>query len=101
MQKYYEGLSPEQKNWKHGAQRKHFMKTHPYFKKLNTPDADPQGKIDYFMQRETIVDGIPLQLIELAGKPGDVVFCHPRTIHAPAVLNLNTFPRIMRAKFLW
>lgn len=101
LEKYYQKLSIFQRNWKHGQQRKHFMKTHPYFSQLTDSSISTEQKIDQFMNKETMVDGIPLQVIELTGAPGDVVFCHPRTIHAPANLNLNSSPRIMRSKFLW
>jgi hypothetical protein len=32
------------------------------------------------MDRETIVDGVPLRVVELTGEPGDMVFCHPLTV---------------------
>lgn len=101
IRNYMAGMTPQQKQWKHGEQRKHFMKTHPYFIKLNDPDIKEIPHIEWFMDNEFAIDGIPLQVVELTGKPGDVVFCHPRLIHAPAGVNLNTSPRIMRTKFLW
>lgn len=41
------------------------------------------------------VDGIPLQIIELTGEPGDVVLCHPSLIHTVS-MNCSTVPRMMR-----
>lgn len=101
LREYYTRLTPEQKRMKHGAQRKHFMRTHPYFKKLTDPKLRNSEHVEWFMSKSRIIDEIPLQIIELTGKPGDVVFCHPRLIHAPAAINLNKNPRIMRTKFLW
>ncbi len=101
LRKYNDELTPQQKNMKHGEHRKHFMKTHPYFKKLTDPKLKYVEHVEWFMSKENIIDEISLQVIELTGKPGDVVFCHPRLIHAPAGINLNQYPRIMRTKFLW
>ena len=98
---FYDSLTPEQKSMKHGFHRKHFMRSHPYFKKLTDPKLKYTEHIEWFMSKETIVDQVPLQVIELTGKPGDVVFCHPRLIHAPASINISEYPRMMRTKFLW
>lgn len=40
------------------------------------------------------LDGVHLELRELTGSPGDVVFMHPRTFHAPAPNSLPE-PRMM------
>ncbi len=101
LAKYYRSLTPAQKNMKHGKQRKHFMSTHPYFVKLTASDITSADQIAEFMDNETSVDEVPLRVFELTGKPGDVVFCHPRIVHAPAGINLNNYPRFMRTKFLW
>tara|TARA_B100000497_G_C7685075_1_gene415050 strand:+ start:648 stop:1427 length:780 start_codon:yes stop_codon:yes gene_type:complete len=101
LRKFKSDLSPQELKMKHGEHRKLFMKTHPYFKKLTSSKFLESDQMDAFMTNETLIDQIPLQVIELTGKPGDVVFCHPRLIHAPASINLNSFPRIMRTKFLW
>jgi hypothetical protein len=101
LRQYYAGLNTELKNGKHGQQRKHFMKTHPYFQKLTDPKLKFSEHLNWFMDEIQIINGIPLQVVELTGSPGDVVFCHPRLIHAPAGINLNQYPRMMRTKFLW
>jgi hypothetical protein len=49
------------------------------------------------MDAETIVDGVPLRVVELTGEPGDMVFCHPVMVHCPAP-NRGTRPRFMRIK---
>lgn len=101
IKKYQQSLSDEQRAWKHGQHRKYFMKTHPYFKKLTDPKLKNEDHIEWLMNESQIIDGISLQVVELTGEPGDVVFCHPRLVHAPAAINLNSQPRIMRSKFLW
>lgn len=101
LRQYYAALSTQQKIMKHGEQRKHFMKTHPYFKKLTSPELKHTKHVDWFMDEEQVFDGVPLKVVELTGNPGDVVFCHPRLVHAPVGMNHNDYPRIMRTKFLW
>ena len=49
------------------------------------------------MDRETVVDGVPLRVVELTGEPGDMVFCHPVMVHCAAP-NRGTRPRFMRIK---
>ena len=50
-----------------------------------------------FMDGETIVEGVPLRVVELTGEPGDMVFCHPLMVHCAAP-NRGTQPRFMRIK---
>ena len=49
------------------------------------------------MDRETIVEGVPLRVVELTGEPGDMVFCHPLMVHCAAP-NRGARPRFMRIK---
>ena len=49
------------------------------------------------MGRETIVEGVPLRVVELTGEPGDMVFCHPLIVHCAAP-NRGARPRFMRIK---
>ena len=57
----------------------------------------PADRIGAFMDRETNVEGVPLRVVELTGKPGDMVFCHPLMVHCVAP-NRGTRPRFMRIK---
>ena len=58
--------------------------------------GDDQTRRHRFMAAETTVDGIALQVVELTGQPGDVVFIHPWLVHAVAP-NAADGPRFMRA----
>jgi ectoine hydroxylase-related dioxygenase (phytanoyl-CoA dioxygenase family) len=49
------------------------------------------------MDGETIVEGVPLRVVELTGEPGDMVVCHPAMVHCAAP-NRGTWPRFMRIK---
>ena len=101
LREWKASMTKEQINRKHGIHRKEIMKSHPYLKKLTSPPEHIDEHISYFMDSESSVDGNKLQVVQLIGEPGDVVFCHPRLIHAPAEVNFNKFPRMMRTKFLW
>ncbi len=57
----------------------------------------PADRIAAFMDGETIVDGVPLRVVELTGEPGDMIFCHPLMVHCVAP-NRGTRPRLMRIK---
>ena len=57
----------------------------------------PADRIAAFMDGETIIDGVPLRVVELTGEPGDMVFCHPVMVHC-AARNHGTRPRFMRIK---
>lgn len=49
------------------------------------------------MDRETIVDGVPLRVVESTGEPGNMVFCHPVMVRC-AGPNQGTRPCFMRIK---
>ena len=48
------------------------------------------------MERETVVDDIPLRVSELHGKAGDVFVCHPLLFHCGPVGNVSDRPRFVR-----
>jgi hypothetical protein len=49
-----------------------------------------------FMAGDFDVDGVPARVVELTGKAGDIVVCHPWMLHSPSA-NVASRPRIMRA----
>lgn len=73
--------------------RQQFHATHPWLRDLARPtDEDRIGR---FMT-ETDIDGLPARVVELTGRAGDVVVCHPWLVHSGAP-NAGTKPRLMRA----
>lgn len=46
------------------------------------------------MNDGTIIDGVPLRVVELTGEPGDVILMHSDCFHAVAP-NRLTEPRMM------
>ena len=61
-----------------------------------TDDADPD-RAARFMGSEHDADGIGVRVVELTGRPGDVVITHPWTLHHAAP-NRASYPRLMRSK---
>jgi hypothetical protein len=66
-----------------------------YLRELAQP-GDDQTRRRRFMDAETNIDNVPLQVVELTGSPGDVVFIHPWLVHAVAP-NAADALRLMRA----
>jgi hypothetical protein len=77
--------------------RERFHRSHPWLMALTGQAPSPADRTAAFMDRETIVDGVPLRVVELTGEPGDMVFCHPVMVHCVAP-NRGTRPRFMRIK---
>jgi hypothetical protein len=77
--------------------RDRFHRSHPWLMALTGLAPSPADRIAAFMDGETIVEGVPLRVVELTGEPGDMVFCHPLMVHCVAP-NRGTRPRFMRIK---
>ena len=75
------------------ADMRQSLLNHPYIRDLHT-DGDRQGRIDRFMTRIEVVDGIPLQVVENTGAAGDVILLHPLTLHVAAPNN-GAAPRFL------
>jgi hypothetical protein len=74
-----------------------FHRSHPWLAALTGQAPSPADRTAAFMDGETVVDGVPLRVVELTGEPGDMVFCHPVIVHCVAP-NRGTRPRFMRIK---
>ncbi len=74
-----------------------FHRSHPWLMALTGQARSPADRIAAFMDAETIVEGVPLRVVELTGEPGDMVFCHPVMVHCVAP-NRGARPRFMRIK---
>jgi hypothetical protein len=74
-----------------------FHRSDPWLAALTGLSPSPADRIAAFMDTETIVDGVPLRVVELTGEPGDMVFCHPVMVHCVAP-NRGQWPRFMRIK---
>jgi hypothetical protein len=74
-----------------------FHRSHPWLMALTGQAPSPADRTAAFMAGETIVDDVPLRVVELTGEPGDMVFCHPVMVHCRAQ-NRGARPRFMRIK---
>jgi hypothetical protein len=74
-----------------------FHRSDPWLMALTGQAPSPADRTAAFIDRETVVDGVPLRVVELTGEPGDVVFCHPLMVHC-AARNRGERPRFMRIK---
>ena len=72
-------------------------RSHPWIMALTGQAPSPADRTAAFMDGETIVEGVPLRVVELTGEPGDMVFCHPVMVHCRAP-NRGVRPRFMRIK---
>lgn len=74
-----------------------FHRSDPWLMALTGLAPSPADRTAAFMDGETVVDDVPLRVVELTGEPGDMVFCHPVMVHCAAA-NRGTRPRFMRIK---
>ena len=49
------------------------------------------------MDKETVIDDVPVRVVEFTGNPGDAIICQPTIFHI-ASENHAKYPRFMRAK---
>jgi hypothetical protein len=90
-------LPDSQRRGSIAALRERFHRSHPWLMALTGLAPSPADRVAAFMERETVVDGVPLRVAELTGEPGDMVFCHPVMVHCAAP-NRGARPRFMRIK---
>ena len=81
---------------KHGDLNKQLMRSHPWLQGLVKRSPSDFDYIERYMERDTDVYGIPARVVELTGRAGDVILCHPWLVHAPSP-NTSDQPRLMRA----
>ena len=68
---------------------------HPWLAEMMRSGAVDARPTATLMASAVEVHGIPVQIIELTGEPGDAVLCHPAMLHAVSA-NSAPQPRIMR-----
>jgi hypothetical protein len=79
------------------AQRDRFARSHPWLRALTGLAPSPPDRVAAYLDQESVVDGVPVRVVELTGAPGDMVFCHPSIVHCVAP-NRGEWPRFMRIK---
>lgn len=76
--------------------RKRLRAEHGWFEALMSPGG---GRIQRFVDAEVDIAGVPVQVEEMTGEPGDLYLMHPRALHAPAP-NKTSGPRLMVTQFV-
>ncbi len=97
LQRFYEELPASERELEHRKLRKRFLEWDPWLQRLSGAEivADRNA---FFMGASRDVRGVPTRVIELTGRPGDAVLCHPLMLHATAP-NCSDVPRFMRIRF--
>jgi hypothetical protein len=80
-----------------GDMRQRLAARYPWFAQLMSPSED--DRIARFMARETEVAGVPLQVEEMTGEPGDLWLMHPRALHNGSP-NAASLPRLVLTQFV-
>ncbi|HXY93734.1 MAG TPA: phytanoyl-CoA dioxygenase family protein [Acidimicrobiia bacterium] len=81
------------------ANRLRFMHHDPWLRELARGDDPNPSRNAYFMETDHDLGGIAVRVVELTGRPGDVVLAHPWLLHHAAP-NTASYPRLMRGKNL-
>lgn len=82
---------------KHAKRRQLIMRSHPWLVALNE-QASPEDRVQRFMVDGGDVDGVPVRVVECAGREGDVYLIHPLVFHCRPT-NAGTSPRFMLSTF--
>lgn len=67
---------------------------HPWLRELWRDGSDTTDRKRRFMTAGTVIDDVPLRVVELCGSPGDIFLMHCDTFHAVA-RNCRDQPRFM------
>jgi hypothetical protein len=100
VESHYASLTPADLARPHKWHRKTFSRWDPWLEALTGRAASPQDRVEAFMKHSTDVRGVPSQVVELTGEPGDAVFCNLRMLHCVAP-NRSDQPRFGRVKFMF
>ncbi|THD57997.1 phytanoyl-CoA dioxygenase family protein [Phenylobacterium sp.] len=73
--------------------RQALVRDHAWFADLMSPPSEGEDRIARFMGLPTLANGVPLQVEEITGEPGDVFLMHPHALHGLSDNVLET-PRL-------
>jgi Phytanoyl-CoA dioxygenase (PhyH) len=97
LRRHEDALTPDERQSDARTRRRLFHRSHPWLMALTGQAPSPPDRIAAFMGAETDLGGVPVQVVELTGGPGDMVFCHPTMVHSVSP-NRGSEPRFMRIK---
>ena len=99
IEQFFARLSPADQQLKQKPLKLRFAQSHPWLAELTGQSSEAINRRQHFMEETSIVDGVPVKVIEVTGAPGDAYLCHPAIYHA-ASPNHGVLPRFMRVKGL-
>lgn len=82
--------------------RKQLMQSNDYLRELGTDpgENDRDARIARFVDTVEVVEGVPVQVVELTATAGDVILIHPLVLHTRPT-NAGTQPRFLLNKDLY
>ena len=92
---FFDQMTPSDLKQRARVRKNRFLQSHPYFAELSEKAEDRGDRIRRFMEGSTIVDDVPLRVVELTGEPGDAIIYHPALLRGGSP-NLSDEPRFMR-----
>ncbi len=95
LRHFHAQLSPAEQRAPHRDLRMRFLRCDPWLDALT--GRLREERIAYFMNETREVMGVPVRVIELTGRPGDAILCHPLMLHVAAP-NRSDTPRFMRSQ---
>jgi hypothetical protein len=82
---------------KNARARQALLRSDPWFVALRQPGGDPGERVARFMEREGDIDALPVRVVELHGKAGDLLLVHPSVLHCRPP-HPGPMPRFMLSK---
>lgn len=95
LNRFYDAMTPEERASRMKGQRSRFHRSHPYLAELTGVVPGAEDRVARYRGRVDEVDGVPVQVVEVTGEPGDAYVCHPALLHAVS-MNCRAVPRLMR-----
>ena len=98
LKHFHDELAPDERRGTHRELRNRFLASHAWLRRLSGIEPTKGDRNDYFMNTSHDVDDVPVRVVELTGRPGDAVVCHPLMVHTTGP-NHADVPRFMRIRF--
>lgn len=95
LRRFHAQLSPAARQAPHRVIRKQCLRCDPWLDALTGGVCT--DRIAYFMHQTREALGVPVRVVELTGRPGDAILCHPLMLHVAAP-NRSDAPRFMRSQ---
>jgi hypothetical protein len=95
MRRYIDELSTSDRLMKLKLLTERFVRKHAYFSELLGRDADRGDRVRRYMEETTVVDDVPLRVVELTGDPGDAFLCE-HAIVSTRSRNMTNMPVFTR-----